>query len=193
MKTKFILSCIAMLLITTISCNKKENESVSTNNENTSLAEKSTQEKNLETAIKFVDEGLNKGNLSAFDECVDQNVVVQTGLKPTGPINGLEEYKSIFSNFLKAWPQVDFTIDESFAVNDKVVIRFNSINHFKGEFFGLKPTNQIASLKEVHVMTFKDGKIINNIVSATNLEYEFILYPILKDAVLKNVQTANSK
>lgn len=192
MKLQKILPFALTLLVMASSCNKKQ-EQTAASEVHTASSETSIEDKNLQTAIKFVDEGLNKGNLTAFDECVDQNVVVQTGLKPTGPINGLEEYKAIFSNFLKAWPQVDFTIEESFAVKDKVVIRFNSINQFKGEFFGLQPTNQIASLKEVHVMTFKDGKIISNIVSATNLEYEFILYPILKDAVLKNVKSSANK
>jgi hypothetical protein len=55
----------------------------------------------------------------------------------------------------------------------------------------MKPTHQVASLKEVHLMTFKNGKIVSNIVSATNLEYEYILYPLLKDAVLAAVATKN--
>lgn len=187
MKThNFKLLAIALLLSAFIGC-QKSNPS-DDNRDKAEIVKDTVAEQNLKTALRFVDEGLNKGNLAAFDECVDPNVIVQTGLKPTGPINGLEEYKSIFSTFLKAWPQVDFTIEESFAVNDKVVIRFNSINKFEGVFFGLHPTNQTASLREAHIMTFKDGKIVSNIVSATNLEYEFILYPILKDAVLKNVK-----
>jgi len=146
---------------------------------------------NLSKALRFVNEGLQKGDTLAFNELVDTAVIVTTGLKPGGPIQGLAEYKSIFTHFITAWPGMRFTIDESFAVGDKVVVRFTSVNVFEKEFFGMKPTHQVASLKEVHLMTFKNGKIVSNIVSATNLEYEYILYPLLKDAVLAAVATKN--
>ncbi len=148
-----------------------------------------TERKNLETAIRFIEDGLQKHDMNVFDECVATDATIITGLKPSGPIEGIEEYKQVFTAFAEAWPSRGLTVTESFAAGNKVVIRFNSINAFKKTYYGMEPTNQVASLQEVHVMTFENGKIINNVVAAENLEYEYILYPLLKEGILANVKT----
>jgi predicted ester cyclase len=191
MKTNQFILLSFLLTITAFGCtnrNTSDQEIAGASADNAALMNE-TEKENLAIALRFVNEGLQKGDTTAFNECLDKDITVLTGLKPTGPIKGIAEYKYIFTAFIKAWPGISFTVDESFAKGDKVVIRFNSVNVFRGEFFGMKPTNQIASLKEAHIMTLKNGKIVSNIVSATNLEYEYILYPLLKDGVLKDVKT----
>lgn len=143
---------------------------------------------NIETAKRFMNDGIAKVDMQVFDETLDPNIVVSTGLSPAAPIQGLESYKQIFSAFADAWPVKQFVIDEIFGVDDKVVVRFTATTVFKKDYYGIKATNQVVPLKEVHVLTLKDGRIIENIVSGTNFPFEYIMYPVLKDAVIGNLE-----
>lgn len=147
----------------------------------------SSVEKNLEMAKRFMNDGIGAADLSVFDETLDPNITVETGLSPAGPIQGLENYKNVFAGFADAFPVRKFVIDEIFGVDDKVVVRFTATAVFKKDYYGVPATNQIMDLKEVHVLTFKNGKIISNIVSGTNFPFEYIMYPVLKDLVIGNL------
>ncbi|MDF5716134.1 MAG: ester cyclase [Rhizonema sp. NSF051] len=146
---------------------------------------------NIEVAKQFINEGIAKGNLKAFDETIEPNIQVTTGLSPAEPIQGIENYKQIFSEFADSWPVEYFVIDDIFGVDDKVVVRFTATTIFKKDYYGVKATNQIVLLKEVHILTFRNGKIIENIVSAINFPFEYIMYPVLKDAVIGNLQISS--
>lgn len=145
-------------------------------------------QQNIETAKRFMNEGIAKGDLQVFDETLDPNIVISTGLSPAAPIQGLESYKQTFSAFADAWPVKQFVIDEIFGVDDKVVVRFTATTIFKKDYYGIKATNQIVPLKEVHILTFRNGKIVENIVSGTNFPFEYIMYPVLRDAVIGNLE-----
>lgn len=145
------------------------------------------EDKNLSLVMRFMNDGIGRADLNVFDECLSEEVIVYTGLKPGGPIEGITEYKGIFGPFASAWPVTEFIIDEAFATDDKVVIRFQAIAYFKNDYYGLKATKQIINMKEVHVLTIKDNKIVSNIVSGTNFPFEFIMYPLLKDGVIGNL------
>ena len=110
-------------------------------------------------------------------------------MSPAEPIQGIENYKQVFSTFADAWPVRKFVIDEIFGVDEKVVVRFTATSVFKKDYYGVQATNQIVPLKEVQILKFRDGKIVENIVSGTNFPFEYIMYPVLKDAVIGNLET----
>lgn len=148
--------------------------------------------KNIEAAKHFIVDGIGKGNTAVFDETVDQAVVVETGLSPAAPIEGLENYKNVFAGFADAFPVIEFVVDEIFAAEEKVVARFSATAVFKKDYYGVSATNEIFTMKEVHLMTFEDGKIVSNIVSATNFPFEYLMYPVLKDLVIGNLPKAKN-
>jgi ketosteroid isomerase-like protein len=145
---------------------------------------------NLAIATRFVTEGLGKADMKAFDDLIDPNVVVTTGLSPKEPIRGSAAYKQVFAAFADAWPASKLAIEESFAAGDKVVVKFTATTVFKKDYYGVKATHQVVPLTEMHVYTLKNGKIVSNVVGAVNLPFEFIMYPALKDAVLGDLQLA---
>jgi len=145
-----------------------------------------TESQNAAVARKFFTEFLGKGNMSVAEEVLDENVQAITGLKPTGPIDGREEYKQIFSSFYDAFPpESELEIEDFFVVNDRVVCRFRSVQKHTKDFFGVPATNRVITLIETHVQKLRDGKIVENVVSATNLEFEMLLAPVLTPLILK--------
>ena len=145
-----------------------------------------TTEQNLKVAKRFFSEFLGKGDLSVAEEVLDENVQAITGLKPSGAIDGRDEYKAVFSSFFDAFPpESELEIEDIFAVDDRVVCRFRSVQKHAKDFFGVPATNRVITLIETHVQRLKNGKIIENVVSATNLEFEMLMAPVLAPLILK--------
>jgi predicted ester cyclase len=139
----------------------------------------------LEIAHRFVEQFLGKGDMSLAEELLSDDVQVITGLKLDGPIDGIEEYKQIFASFYDAFPPVaDLVIEDSFATSDRAVVRFKSFQKHEKDFFGVPKTNRVITFHETHVMRLESGKIAENVVSATNLEFEMLMAPVLTPFIL---------
>lgn len=141
---------------------------------------------NMEIARRFVTEFLGKGNLQVADELLHENAQALTGLKPDGAIDGREQYKQIVSKFVAAFPAAgELKILDIFATETRAVVRFDSPQKHAQEFFGVPATNRIIHFIEAHIMRIENGKITENIVSATNLEFEMLMAPVLAPLILK--------
>lgn len=147
-----------------------------------------TEEQNLAIARIFVEQFLGNGDMTVAADVLDENVQAMTGLKPDGPIDGREAYKQVFSAFFDAFPPIpgsEMMIEDMFAAGDRVVVRFRSVQKHTKEFFGVAPTNRDITFIETHVMRLREGKIVENVVSATNLEFEMLMAPVLTPLILK--------
>jgi len=146
------------------------------------------EEQNLAIARSFIEQFLGKGDMTVATDVLDENVQAITGLKPDGPIDGREAYKQVFSAFFDAFPPIpgfEMMIEDMFAADDRVVVRFRSVQKHAKEFFGVAATNRDITFIETHVMRLREGKIVENVVSATNLEFEMLMAPVLTRLILK--------
>lgn len=144
--------------------------------------------KNAAIVQRFVAEFLGKGDLGAGDATMDERIQGITGLKPTGPIDGREEYKQTIAAFVLAFPaESPLRILDQFESTDgtRVVTRFQSRQRHAAAFFGVAATNRVILFDETHVARLANGRIIENIVSATNLEFEMLMAPVLTPMILK--------
>jgi predicted ester cyclase len=147
-----------------------------------------TEEQNLAIARIFIEQFLGKGDMSIAADVLDENVQAITGLKPDGPIDGREAYKQVFSAFFNAFPPIadsEVIIEDIFAAGDRVVVRFRSVQKHAKDFFGIAATNRDITFIETHVMRLREGKIVENVVSATNLEFEMLMAPVLTPIILQ--------
>ena len=137
---------------------------------------------------RFVEDFLGRGDLAVADETAHEHIQGITGLKPTGPIDGREEYKATIAVFVDAFPaEAPLHILEQFVSADgaRVVTRFQSSQRHAKAFFGVAATNRVILFDETHVARVQDGLIVENIVSATNLEFEMLMAPVLAPMILK--------
>jgi predicted ester cyclase len=148
----------------------------------------STEEKNLAIARIFIEQFLGKGNMAIAADVLDENVQAITGLKPDGAIDGREAYKQVFSAFFDAFPPIagsEMIVEDIFAAGDRVVVRFRSVQKHAKAFFGIAATNRDITFIETHVMRLRESKIVENVVSATNLEFEMLMAPVLTPLILQ--------
>jgi predicted ester cyclase len=142
---------------------------------------------NLDTATRFITDFLGKGDLKVADRTAHARIQGITGLKPSGPIDGLDEYKQILTAFVSAFPATrPLKIIDQFASADgtRVVTRFHSWQMHSGDFFGIPASHREILFDETHVATVQSGLITQNIVSATNLEFEMLMAPVLAPLIL---------
>jgi len=143
---------------------------------------------NIETVRRFIEEFLGGADLPAADATAHPRIQGITGLKPIGRIDGLEEYNGIISAFVAAFPaESPLQIINQFESSDgtRVVTRFHSRQRHAAEYFGVASTGRVILFDEAHVARLQDGLIVENIVSATNLEFEMLMAPVLTPMILK--------
>jgi predicted ester cyclase len=144
--------------------------------------------RNLATVRRFVEDFLGQADLAAADATAHPAIQGITGLKPMGPIDGLDEYKAIITAFAGAFPtEAPMLIIDQFESADgtRVVTRFHSRQRNTRDFFGVAATDRVILFDETHVARLRDGLIVENIVSATNLEFEMLRAPVLAPMILK--------
>lgn len=142
---------------------------------------------NLAIVRRFTTEFLGSADLMAAEATMHPDIRGVTGLKPIGPIEGIDEYKAILTGFVDAFPaESPVEIIDQFESADgtRVVTRFHSRQRHAKEYYGIAATNRVILFDETHVARLKDGKIIENIVSATNLEFEMLMAPVLSPMIL---------
>ncbi|MBR0655520.1 ester cyclase [Plastoroseomonas arctica] len=143
---------------------------------------------NSETVRRFIEDFLGRADLAAANATAHPAIQGITGLKPAGPIDGLAEYKGIITAFVQAFPaEAPVQIIDQFESADgtRVVTRFHSRQRHAADFFGVAATGRIILFDETHVARLRDGLIVENIVSATNLEFEMLMAPVLAPLILR--------
>jgi predicted ester cyclase len=142
---------------------------------------------NLAIVRRFTIEFLGRADLAAADATMHPDIRGITGLKPMGPIEGIDEYKATLTGFVDAFPaEAPVEIIDQFASADgtRVVTRFHSRQRHAKDYFGIAATGRIILFDETHVARLVNGKIVENIVSATNLEFEMLMAPVLSPMIL---------
>lgn len=124
-------------------------------------ADPATVARNLTAVRRFVDGVLGSADPAAFAEVVAEGVVVDTGLKPDGRINGREEY-------------------------DRIMVRFEASADNTGALNGVAATGRRFAFCELHLVRFEDGKLVENPIGGLNpLMYETWQAPAMAPLLLE--------
>tara|TARA_Y100000022_G_C13149455_1_gene328709 strand:- start:54 stop:482 length:429 start_codon:yes stop_codon:yes gene_type:complete len=106
---------------------------------------------NIENYIKLF-ENLNLENLNKFDELLDENIYFED---PFNKVNGIKNFKRIFSNTLKNLDDVKFKVLNIISKQNIHIIKWEMT------YFAFNKSNSIFGLSEVTVS--KSKKIISHI------------------------------
>ena len=115
-------------------------------------------ETNMALVRRGIEEILNRGNYEIADDLFAPDFVFHTPAQPE-PFRGPAGFKQYVSMIRAAFPDIRFTIEDMFAVEDKVVARWSARLTHHGEFFGLPPTRKRATLTGIHVYHCRNGRI----------------------------------
>ena len=102
-----------------------------------------TQE-NTASATRFLEEVMNRGNLSVIDELSAPNFVDHSAPPGISPTN--EGFKAFVAMFRSAFPDLHYTLEESIAEGDRVAQRTTAHGTMKGDFHGDAGVGEVRHL-----------------------------------------------
>ena len=114
-----------------------------------------TQE-NKANATRFLEEVMNRGNLSVIDDLTGKDFVdhqAPPGVPPTP-----EGFKAFVTMFRAAFPDLHYTLDDTIAEGDKVVTYTTAHGTMKGDLMGMPASGKSATWSEIHITRFENGK-----------------------------------
>jgi steroid delta-isomerase-like uncharacterized protein len=86
------------------------------------------------------------------------NISIENGKKT----RGIKQLYDFLPYLFKAFPDINYTIDQIVAEGDKVVVQATVRGTQKGEFWGYPISNNKINVTEVFFYTVKGGKIVEN-------------------------------
>lgn len=115
-------------------------------------------EEHKQVARRFIEDGIVKGDTSAFEETVAENVVAHflSPGRPPGRAGIMEAAASWRSSFPDTRPGIEHAVAEG----DLVVLRGVSSFTHKGEFMGIPPTGKKVTAEWMDLYRFENGKIV---------------------------------
>ena len=114
-------------------------------------------QENIAAARRVIEEAFNQGNVEVLDEvCADSYV-------DHDPLLGDQDRdaaKQSIATYREAFPDLHFEIDDIFAADDKVVMRWTGTGTFENELMGLQPNHDPGQpIHGIGIDRFEDGKV----------------------------------
>jgi steroid delta-isomerase-like uncharacterized protein len=113
---------------------------------------------------RLYDEVWNKRKLELISEIIAPTHAINDP-HLAGSAVGPDAYKSIFAQFIAAFPDLRLSVEELIAEKNKVVACWNLTGTHKREFRGVPATNRKISVDGVTVNHISNGKIIESFIT----------------------------
>lgn len=115
-------------------------------------------EHNNEVFRRVIEEGFNKGNLAALDECFPPAYTEHQFDLPST----LEEFKGSIRYLRETFAPFSLTIEDLVADGDKVWVRMTGRGTDSRGLMGRPPTGRSYAITVFDVCRFEDGKIVEH-------------------------------
>jgi steroid delta-isomerase-like uncharacterized protein len=106
---------------------------------------------------RLFDEVLNQHNLALIDQLYAPNYVSHA-LPPALPANR-EGTKQFLGDYFRAFPDLQFSIEDMIAEGDRVVVRYTGRGTHQGDLMGIAPTGKQATASAVVIVRIEEGKV----------------------------------
>jgi steroid delta-isomerase-like uncharacterized protein len=118
-------------------------------------------QENKATARRFMEESFGGGKPELVDELLDADFVRYDPYIEAGEVRGVQTVKDNIVWFRNAFPDLNCTVEEQVAEDDKVVSRWTLRGTHQGEFFGVAGTGNRVEFTGIQIDRFDEsGKIV---------------------------------
>lgn len=150
---KKIISILPIVILVLLSCQNNKTETNSGNYE----AKMETETNNIALVKKLLLEGDNK-NPSILDEIA--NPEYKYYLPSNNAPLSKEEHKQFWESVNRSFPDLNHSVQEIFAVDDKVVARTIVRGTHQEEFSGIPATGASVEISQILICRFTNGKLV---------------------------------
>ncbi len=117
-----------------------------------------SREQNREVFRRVIEEGFNRGNLHALDDCFPSRYIEHQFDLPST----LEEFKGSIRYLRETFAPFSLTIEEMVADGDKVWARMTGRGTDARGVMGRPPTGRSFAIAVIDVCRFENGKIVEH-------------------------------
>lgn len=119
----------------------------------------SQSEQNKKIVQRFMEECWNRGNLNVASELLADQVRYHNPVFPN--LNaGVQNIKQHIETCRRAFPDLHFTIDDTIAERDEVVLHWTSRGTHMGPFLGMQTTNRKFAVSGTSIYRVAGNKIV---------------------------------
>jgi len=122
------------------------------------LQQNNSPDENKQIVRRFVEECWNQGSLNKASELLADQVRFHDPVFPNmNP--GIQNIKNHIETSRKAFPDLKFTIDDTVAERNEVVVHWTAHGTHKGPFLGMQPTNRKVTIEGTSIYRLEGSKI----------------------------------
>lgn len=114
---------------------------------------------NSAIAHRWFEELWNQGRMETIERLSMPDTIGHGQIERDGQIN-MEQFRALFTGIRAAFPDIHFTIEQTVAEGEMVVLRWRAKASHKGEFVGTVATNRPVEFTGMSMMKIVDGKIV---------------------------------
>jgi len=107
---------------------------------------------------RFV-EFINTGSEKLAEELISPDAVFHVPGRPE-PMRGPAGYLAIIGMMRSGFPDIQWTLEEMIAEDDKVAARFTMRGTHQGSFFGVQPTGKSIAVQAMNFYRLSGGQFI---------------------------------
>ena len=112
---------------------------------------------------RFMEAAFGQGNMDVVDELIASDYVHHfPDDAEGGGVRGPEGMKELIGSFRSAFPDIEFTIEEQVAEEDKVVMRLTARGTHEGELQGIPPTSRRVTVMGMVMSRSAGGKMVES-------------------------------
>jgi len=98
-------------------------------------------------------------NLGALDVCEEVLATDYIGHLPLMTVRGPAEFRDMVKVYRGAYPDVNLTVEDIFAVGDRIAVRWVSRGTHLGPMMGIPPSNQKIEVMGISLFRMENGKV----------------------------------
>jgi steroid delta-isomerase-like uncharacterized protein len=125
-----------------------------------------TEQLNLRIAERTI-AAINERDVQKYLEQFSERYIGETEVLPE-PIRGREGARQYFETLMRAFPDLNFYIEQYIASDDHVVIRALITATHEGSYLGIAPTYKTAGWRACMVLHIVDGEVFRSRTYAEN-------------------------
>lgn len=153
---------------------------------------------NMSVVKRFVEELWNERNLDVADEIFAPHCIthqLRSGEPVTSAARDPETLKQHVCEWVNAFPDLQFTVEQSVAAGDRVASQMTMRGTHTGEWMGVSPTGKQISIEMMTIHRIEAGKIVEDWVLVDSLGFfqQLGLVPSREEIFLRRAASTSTE
>src|SRR5208282_6386262 len=117
-------------------------------------------EENVVLMRRWFREVWNEGRVQTIYDLLAENVIGIGQDQPGVEIHRPADFVALFNRLRGAFPDIKITLEDTFGVDDKVVVRWSAVMTHTGDHLGVPATSKKVRITGITIAQIEKGKIV---------------------------------